>query len=65
MILDKIAIDKENQKIHEYYYNSAREAMFDLFNNMKKENLINTLFLPGYIGGHLKKEAGYLIQLIN
>jgi selenocysteine lyase/cysteine desulfurase len=58
MIIDKIAINKENQKIHEYYYSSAREGMFDLFNNMKKEDMINTLFLPGYIGWSPKEGSG-------
>jgi dTDP-4-amino-4,6-dideoxygalactose transaminase len=58
MIIDKTAITKDNQKIHEYYYNSAREGMFDLFNNMENEDMINTLFLPGYIGWSSKEGSG-------
>jgi hypothetical protein len=58
MIIDKTAINNENQKIHEYYYNSARDGMFDLFNNMKNEDMIDTLFLPGYIGWSPKEGSG-------
>lgn len=58
MIIDKIAINENNHKIHEYYYNSAREGMFDLFSNMLVEGLVNTLFMPGYIGWSPKEGSG-------
>jgi len=58
MIIDKIAMNEDNYKIHEFYYNSAREGMFDLFNNMVEESMINTLFLPGYIGWSPKEGSG-------
>lgn len=58
MIIDKIAINKDNYKVNEYYYNSAREGMFDLFNNMIAKGMINTLFLPAYIGWSPKEGSG-------
>ncbi|MGB4660429.1 MAG: hypothetical protein WBI07_14740 [Mobilitalea sp.] len=58
MIIDKIAINEGNFKRQEYYYNSARDGMFDLFNNMNNEGMINTVFLPGYIGWSPKEGSG-------
>ncbi|WHY33858.1 aminotransferase class V-fold PLP-dependent enzyme [Cytobacillus firmus] len=58
MIIEKIAFNKDDQKIHEYYYDSAREGMFDLLNSMKNDNLIDTLFLPGYIGWSPREGSG-------
>ncbi|OCA84603.1 DegT/DnrJ/EryC1/StrS aminotransferase family protein [Bacillus sp. FJAT-27986] len=58
MIIDKIALKKENRKIQEYYYDSAREGMFDLLNSMKNNNLIEVLFLPGYIGWSPREGSG-------
>ncbi|AQU80223.1 DegT/DnrJ/EryC1/StrS family aminotransferase [Planococcus faecalis] len=58
MIIDKVATNQENYRKNEYYYNSARDGMFDLFNNMINEGMINTLFLPGYIGWSPKEGSG-------
>ncbi|MDF0727057.1 aminotransferase class V-fold PLP-dependent enzyme [Cytobacillus sp. S13-E01] len=58
MIIEKTALNKDDQKLHEYYYDSAREGMFDLLNNMKNDNLIDTLFLPGYIGWSPREGSG-------
>lgn len=53
-----MAISGSNYLHHEYYYNSARDSMFDIFDNMNKENLIDTIFLPGYIGWSPKEGSG-------
>lgn len=58
MIIDKIASDIERNKIEDYYYDSAREGMFDLLKNMTNEGLINTIFLPGYIGWSQREGSG-------
>lgn len=58
MKIEKAAVKKENYKSTDYYYNSAREGMFDLLHNMHNKGFINTLFLPGYIGWSPKEGSG-------
>lgn len=58
MIIEKTAMNPSNFLRREYYYESAREGMFDLFRNMKEQNLIETVFLPGYIGWSPKEGSG-------
>ncbi len=58
MKIQKTASLADNCLRHEYYYNSAREGMFDLFSNMSAEGMINTVFLPGYIGWSPKEGSG-------
>lgn len=58
MKINKTAIEKDNFIITEFYYDSAREAMFDLLLNMSNNNLINTLFIPGYVGWSPKEGSG-------
>lgn len=58
MIINKTAIEKENFKANEYYYDSAREGMFDLLYNIANAGLVNTLFIPGYVGWSPKEGSG-------
>jgi len=58
MIIEKAATKKDNFVSHNYYYDSARAAMFDLVSNMCISGLIDTLFLPGYIGLSPKEGSG-------
>ncbi len=58
MIINKGALDETHCRASEYYYESAREGMYDLLNNMSKKGLIDTLFLPGYIGWSPKEGSG-------
>jgi len=58
MIISKAAIEKENFKSSEFYYDSAREGMFDLLLNMSNDKLVKTLFIPGYIGWSPKEGSG-------
>lgn len=58
MIIEKTAICEDNYRINEYYYESAREGMFDLLSNMVKAGMINTILLPGYIGWSPKEGSG-------
>jgi len=58
MKIQKTACRADNCLRHEYYYNSAREGMFDLFSNMLAGGMINTVFLPGYIGWSPKEGSG-------
>lgn len=58
VIIHKTAVNKENYKICDYYYNSAREGMFDLLHKMSNDNLVKTIFLPGYIGWSPKEGSG-------
>ncbi|MFC4802565.1 aminotransferase class V-fold PLP-dependent enzyme [Neobacillus sp. GCM10023253] len=65
MVIDKIAVNKDNYRVHEFYYNSAREGMFDLLNNMKNNNKIDTLLLPGYIGWSPREGSGIFDPINN
>ncbi|CAM5185061.1 hypothetical protein UACE39S_01445 [Ureibacillus acetophenoni] len=58
MLMDKVAINRENQRLTEFYYNSARDGMFDLLNTMKKQQMIDCVLLPGYIGWSPKEGSG-------
>lgn len=58
MIISKTAINKSNYLNNEYYYNSARESMFDLFQNMIAKDMIDTVLLPGYIGWSPNEGSG-------
>lgn len=65
MIIEKSSLKQENYKNDEYYYNSAREGMFDLFDNMNENKLIDTIFLPGYIGWSPKEGSGIFDPINN
>lgn len=58
MIINKTSVEKDKFKINEYYYDSAREGMFDLLDNMSNNKLIETLFIPGYVGWSPKEGSG-------
>lgn len=58
MIIEKAAVNANNYRKKEYYYESARDGMLDLLRNMVKTNLIDTIFLPGYIGWSPKEGSG-------
>jgi dTDP-4-amino-4,6-dideoxygalactose transaminase len=58
MIIDKIAVKVDNYKKNEYFYDSAREGMYDILSNMLKTGMINTLLLPAYIGWSPKEGSG-------
>ncbi|AEE26797.1 DegT/DnrJ/EryC1/StrS family aminotransferase [Francisella hispaniensis] len=58
MKIDKSAVSPYNFSIPTYYYDSARQAMFDLLYNMKIEGLVDTVLLPGYIGISPKEGSG-------
>lgn len=58
MMINKTAVKKENHIVCEYYYDSAREGMFDLLLKMKKNGLIEKVFVPGYVGWSPKEGSG-------
>lgn len=58
MIISKCAIIKENYITEEYFYQSAREGMFDILLNMSKYNLFETVFVPGYVGWSSQEGSG-------
>jgi len=58
MILSKAACEVKNYKLCEYYYDSAREALLDLLLIMKNDGLIETIFVPGYVGWSPKEGSG-------
>lgn len=58
MKIQKAASQSDNYLRREYYYNSARKSMSDLFRNMISEGMIDTVFLPGYIGWSPKEGSG-------
>jgi len=60
MIINKTASDKKNYRLCDYYYDSAREGMYDLFLNMSNDGLIKTIFVPGYVGWSPKEGSGIL-----
>lgn len=65
MKIQKTAMQSDNCLRHEYYYDSAREGMFDLFRNMIVEDLIDTVYLPGYIGWSPKEGSGIFDPICN
>lgn len=65
MIIEKSASNPNNYLIHEYYYDRARDGMFDLFNNMISGKIIDTVFLPGYIGWSPKEGSGIFDPIFN
>lgn len=58
MIIEKTARNVNSYKRYEFFYNSAREGMFDLLENMSRSGLIKKVFLPGYIGWSPKEGSG-------
>lgn len=58
MKISKTATNETNFLQSEFFYPSAREAMFDLFRSMLRNELIDTIFLPGYIGFSPKEGSG-------
>ncbi len=65
MIIEKTASQSDNYLNREYYYGSAREGMFDLFRNMLAEGMIDTVFLPGYIGWSSNEGSGIFDPINN
>jgi len=65
LLINKIATNYTEFRNAHYYYNSAREGMFDLFENMINEGLIEKLFLPGYIGWSPKEGSGIFDPINN
>lgn len=58
MKIEKTALNPDNLLETIYYYNSAREAMNDLFQTMRQMSLIKTIMLPGYIGWSPREGSG-------
>lgn len=58
MGLLKTASEHDKYLRHDYYYGSAREGMSDLFRNMVAARLVDTVFLPGYIGWSPNEGSG-------
>jgi len=58
MAITKSAKLINNFIIHDFYYESAREGMFDLISNLVNENMIRTIFVPGYIGWSPNEGSG-------
>jgi dTDP-4-amino-4,6-dideoxygalactose transaminase len=58
MGISKTASQLDNFKNNDFYYNSAREGMYDLISNMVKTDMIHTIFIPGYIGWSPKEGSG-------
>ncbi|MDO9556281.1 MAG: hypothetical protein Q7J82_01690 [Coriobacteriia bacterium] len=58
MIIEMTALQSAKFLRREYYYNSAREGMLDLFQNMLSEGMIHTILLPAYIGWSAKEGSG-------
>lgn len=58
MLIEKTATNNGNFRLNEYYYESAREGMFDLLNNMRNAGMLNSVILPGYIGWSPKEGSG-------
>jgi dTDP-4-amino-4,6-dideoxygalactose transaminase len=65
MIIEKTASQSDNYLGREYYYGSAREGMFDLLCNIFAEGMIDTVFLPGYIGWSPKEGSGIFDPINN
>lgn len=65
MIIEKTASQADNYLRSEYYYGSAREGMFDLFRNMIDDGMIDTVFLPGYIGWSPNEGSGIFDPINN
>ena len=60
---NKVIIEKKqsyvNQyRIEEYYYESGREAMFDLIKTMFAARMIDKILLPAYVGWSSKEGSG-------
>lgn len=58
MIINKTASEEGNYKLCDYYYDSAREGMYDLLLNMTNDGLIKTVFVPGYVGWSPREGSG-------
>ncbi|MDF2588409.1 MAG: hypothetical protein K0S41_2250 [Anaerocolumna sp.] len=58
MLINKTASQIVNFKNNDFYYNSAREGMYDLISNMVKTDMIHTIFIPSYIGWSPKEGSG-------
>ncbi|MBS7528107.1 DegT/DnrJ/EryC1/StrS aminotransferase family protein [Fusibacter paucivorans] len=58
MIINKSASEKGNYRLYDYYYDSAREGMYDLLLNMTNDGLIKTVFVPGYVGWSPREGSG-------
>jgi dTDP-4-amino-4,6-dideoxygalactose transaminase len=65
MKIEKTVSKLDNYLRNEYYYSSARECMSDLFQNMIDERMIDTVFLPGYIGWSPKEGSGIFDPINN
>lgn len=57
MIIHKAQIQETNYKKNEFFYNRARDAMYDIVNQLVKLGYTNIL-LPGYIGWSPKEGSG-------
>ncbi len=58
MIIEKSVKNKGNCLRKERYYQSAREAMYDLLRNMRKQDMLDTILLPAYIGWSPREGSG-------
>lgn len=58
MIIEMTALQSANFRRREYFYESAREGMLDLFHNMVSEGMIDSILLPAYIGWSPKEGSG-------
>ncbi|MCI9023872.1 MAG: DegT/DnrJ/EryC1/StrS aminotransferase family protein [Dorea sp.] len=56
-MIKKIQTKPENYKIDFHYYNRARDAMYDLVNDLVKLGY-SDIFIPGYIGWSAKEGSG-------
>ena len=60
MLIKKRATNENGHLRLEYFYDSAREAMYDLLHNMIDGEIVNIILLPGYIGWSPLEGSGIL-----
>ncbi|MGD9678853.1 MAG: DegT/DnrJ/EryC1/StrS family aminotransferase [Vulcanibacillus sp.] len=64
MIIDKKATDSSRFLVRDIYYKNGRSAMYDLLKQMMKSGMLDTLYLPAYIGWSPKEGSGIYDPII-